>query len=111
MPQFMYPLLLIAVFMGFLLVSVGLSIYLWLRHLDKTFRTCPECTIRGAGEIKEVVEIERSSEIDYNRDWPRLIVTKHFEDHYACNSCGHTWTRRFHETEVKRYRAPAKEIQ
>ncbi|MCA9996400.1 MAG: hypothetical protein KDE56_11665 [Anaerolineales bacterium] len=110
MPQYMYPLLLIVVFVGLLLVSVAVSIYLWLRHLDKVFRTCPACTVRGAGEIKDVVEIERTSEVDYNRDFPRLIVTTHFEDHYACNSCGHAWTRTFHETEVKRYRGSATEI-
>lgn len=109
MPEFVFPLLLIAIFIGIMFGVTTLTSYFWLRHMDNTVRRCPQCEAKGAGEITETVELDSSSEVDFKRKPPRLIVTKHFEDHYECNQCGHSWTRTFRETEVRRHKVPYKQ--
>lgn len=107
MPGFVFPLLLVVVFL-LLMLGVGtLSSYLWLQHLDKNFRKCPQCEQRGVGEIVETVELDSGSEVDFSRKPPRRITTIHFEDHYKCAECGHAWTRPFRETQVERHKVRA----
>lgn len=109
MPGFMFPLLLIAAFIAVMLGVVVITSYFWLRYMDNTLRKCPQCEARGAGEIQETVALDSSSAVDFKRKPHRLVVTKHFEDHYACNQCGHTWSHTFRETEVKRHKVPVRQ--
>lgn len=79
-----------------LLVSV-LSSYIWLRHVDSRYRTCPECGKKGVGSVVETNVIEAATHIDHKGRRPKRVTVSTHEDVYHCEACDHRWTVNFKE--------------
>jgi hypothetical protein len=99
-----YPLFLVCVIFGIMmLIAIGSS-YLWLVVLDAEGRMCPNCRRKKAGNLTTTEIIDSTS----YRKWMRTrefgsagtrklrlveITEKNYQDYYECQYCEHKWIK------------------
>lgn len=96
-----YPGLVVCMLLAIMLIMAVGSSYLWLRHVDGSYRKCPSCGKAGAGYVLETNLLNSQTHVDHKGRAPARVTKETFEDLYECEHCKHQWKVKFQKTDRK----------